>query len=421
MAMNENESKTTVSVGTPKNSGRYPWVQDEGLTEIEAMGNALLELEDELNSVVEDLHRWFGRHGIEELGTMRGDLDHINEVLRPRIECQHSSIKAQYNKKLKQINELANAYASLIGEKVKLHDECNDLQKELNTTKSVLEDVRDDFVVARNMYLRKSEENERLTAKVKEAEDKNLKLVLKKYELETRVHKLESESCIADERNYLQKKLRTAVSELAEMKESFETARKLYLKETEKNEKLAEQVDVRDNHIKELEEALENCEERIYELEEELEYEQDDTAYDRGYRYGSEVLYEALKIMIDMIRRDNDFYEVFDIDESATDDDIVNLFDQMSAEEFLNACQDYRNQIAREIEVGDEIHCHTGSGWCMIVTEIKDKWYKGIITLGQAPVNVSRNSGNYVKTGRHFAYIPLDYDGVAARNKIRKA
>lgn len=386
MAMNENKkNKGTIPAGTLKNSGRYPWVQDEGLTEIEAMGNALLELEDELNSVVEDLHLWFGHHGIEELGTLRKDLDHINEVLRPRIECQHSSIKAQYNKKLKQLNELANAYAGLIEKNTELEEDCKRHADDCSNTAQLCAKLQTEL---------KNEQDRAESDRV----------YLKKQ-----ITALHLRNCqIHDKCNDLLKKLNTTKNELAEMKESFETARKLYLKETEKNEKLAEQVDARDNHIGELQGALENCEERIYELESELEYEQDDTRYDRGYRHGSEELYDALKIMINMIRRGDDFYKVFDIEESATDDDIVKLFDQMSAEDFLKACRNYRNQIIREIKVGDEI-VDLAHGDHMIVIEVNDDSYKCVVRLAQPPVH--RQKKICSKTGRHYLHVPFDYDG----------
>ena len=438
MAMNENESKTTVSAGTPKNSGRYPWVQDEGLTEIEAMGTALLELEDELNSVVEDLHRWFGRHGIEELGTMREDLDHINEVLRPRIECQHSSINAQYNKKLKQINELAKAYAELIEEKTKLEEDCCNTAQLCAKLQTELKNEQDRAESDRT-YLKKQ-----ITA-------------------------LHLHNCqIHDACNDLQKKMNVTKNELAEMKESFETARKLYLKETEK---LAEQVDEREKRICKLEatvsnqgkiysqlldqnkylkaEATDNAfqvnqlreeNERLtakvkeaeekniklvtknYELEtrvRKLESEYDDSydydevysegydeGYNQGFNDGTEAMYEALLIMMGIINAD-DFEEVFNISETATDKEIIEHFRQMHPRVFMEACRRYEEHDLDKIKVGDEVQ-HV-DGWRMIVTEVKDKWYKGTIRLSQSPTNIRK--GQCRKTGNHYSSIPFGYDG----------
>ena len=418
MAMNENKkNESTTPAGTPKNSGRYPWVQDEGLTEIEAMGNALLELEDELNSVVEDLHRWFGRHGIEELGTMRGDLDHINEVLRPRIECQHSSIKAQYNKKLKQLDELARAYAGLIEKNVILEDEADELKKQIADFKDQIDRLqkrirerdkaleRADKLLVENskLYASKSdlerelrvkiseneqlseklndceericeletkasdqgkiysqllnqnkylkaeaadnafqanqlrEENERLTAKVKEAEDKNLKLVLKKYELETRVHQLESESG-------------------------------------------------------------------------------DSYDYEEGYDDGMNAMYDDLLTMMGIINVD-DFEEVFHISETATDKEIIEHFRQMHPHVFMEACERYKAHVIDTIKVGDEVQYV--SGWRMIVTEVKDKWYKGIIRLSQSPMNIRKDQCR--KTGNHYSSIPFSYDGRLALDEDQES
>lgn len=363
MAMNENENKTAVPAGTPKNSGRYPWIQDEGLTEIEAMGAALLELEDELNSVVEDLHRWFGRHGIEELGTIRSDLDHINEVLRPRIECQHSSIYAQYNKKLKQLDELAKAYAEMIEKNATLEDKADELEFDLRAKSSVnvalqnlaesrrkeleelskkadmfrqeRDEMRDSFESARQSYLQESEENERLTAKVKEAEEKNIKLVTKNYDLETRVRQLESESG-----------------------DSYD------------------------------------CDEGYSE------------GYHEGYNESMKAMYDALLTMMGIINAD-DFEEVFHISETATDEEIIEHFRQMHPRVFMEACKRYEEHVMDKIKVGDEVQYV--SGWRMIVTEVKDKWYKGIIRLSQSPTNIRKDQCR--KTGNHYSSIPFSYDG----------
>lgn len=385
MAMNENENKTAVPMGTPKNSGRYPWVEDDGLKALSEMDTTLIDLDDQLRGVLEDIQYYFGHYGSGEDKSIIGDLDHAIELLIPRLGYQKALIRSQYNKKATQLNELAMAYARICEEKTKLEEDCKrhvddccntaqhcaKLQKELKTTKSVFESDRS--------YLKKQ--------------------ITELHQINTKLY---------DECNDLQKELNATKSELAEIKESFETARKLYLKETEKNEELAEQVDARDNLIADLEADLEDWKERTAELEEELEYEQDDTAYERGYHYGAEELYEALKIMIDMIRREEDFYKVFNIEESATDDDIVKLFDQMSAEEFLNACRNYRNQIIREIKVGDEI-IDMVHGDHMIVIEINDDSYKCVIRLAQPPVHRPKKICS--KTGRHYLHIPFDYDG----------
>lgn len=459
MAMNENKkNEGTIPAGTLKNSGRYPWVQDEGLTEIEAMGNALLELEDELNSVVEDLHLWFGHHGIEELGTLREDLDHINEVLRPRIECQHSSIKAQYNKKLKQLNELANAYAGLIEKNTELEEDCKRHADDCSNTAQLCAKLQTEL------------KNEQDRAESDRA-------YLKK-----RITELHQTSCkFHNERDDLQKKLNTTKNELAEMKESFETARKLYLKETEKNEELAEQVDEREKRICKLEatvsnqgkiysqlldqnkylkaEAADNAfqanqlreeNERLtakvkeaeekniklvtknYELEtrvRKLESESSDSydydevysegydeGYDQGFNDGTEAMYEALLIMMGIINAD-DFEEVFNISETATDKEIIEHFRQMPPRVFMEACRLYEEHDLDKIKVGDEVQ-HV-SGWRMIVTEVKDKWYKGIIRLAQSPMNIRK--GQCRKTGNHYSSIPFGYDGRLALDEDQES
>lgn len=435
MAMNENEkNETAVSAGTQKNSGRYPWPRDEGLTEIEAMGNALLELEDELNSVVEDLHRWFGRYGIEDLGTMRSDLDHINEVLRPRIECQHSEIYSQYNKKLKQIDELANAYASLIESHGELETDNSELKKQIAESKEQIDKLLDkirgrdkaleraDKLLVENSKLYASESNLKRDLRAKISANEQLSEQLD--DCEERICELEAKatyqgklySQLLDQNKYLKAEVADKAFQVKQLREE--------------NERLTAKVkEAEDNNLKlvtkkyELETRLQKLESEFYDAVD--SYDDGFSAgYDEGFDHGHDdglgTMYEGLLTLMDIIHRD-DFERVFHLPDDADPEDILDMFSKMSPREFLESCQQYHMLVKDEIKVGDELHCYTGSGWCMIVTEIKDNWYKGIITLGQSPVNIRKNSGDYVKTGRHFAYIPLDYDGEAARNKIRKA
>ena len=385
MAMNENESKTTVLAGTPKHSGRYPWVEDDGLKALSEMDTTLIDLDDQLRGVLEDIQYYFGHYGSGEDKGIIGDLDHAIELLIPRLGYQKALIRSQYNKKATQLNELAIAYAQICEEKTKLDEDCKRHVDDCCNTAQLCTKLQTELKNEQNRA-----ESDRAYLK---------KRITELHQINSKFH---------DECNDLQKELNTAKGELEDTRDNLVVARNMYLRECDKTKKLAEQVDARDNLIADLTADLEDWKERTAELEEELEYEQDDTRYERGYRHGSEELYEALKIMIDMIRRDDDFYKVFDIDESANDDDIVKLFDQMSAEEFLNACRNYRNQIIREIKVGDEI-VDLAHGDHMIVIEVNDDSYKCVVRLAQPPVHRPKKICS--KTGRHYLHVPFDYDG----------
>lgn len=436
MAMNENESKTTVLAGTPKHSGRYPWVEDDGLKALSEMDTTLIDLDDQLRGVLEDIQYYFGHYGSGEDKSIIGDLDHAIELLIPRLGYQKALIRSQYNKKATQLNELAIAYAQICEEKTKLEEDCKRHVDDCCNTAQLCTKLQTELKNEQNRA-----ESDRAYLK---------KRITELHQINSKFH---------DECNDLQKKLNVTKNELAEMKESFETARKLYLKETEKNEKLAEQVDEREKRIYDLEtkasdqgkiysqlldqnkylkaeaadkafqanqllEENERLTAKVKEAEEknlklgiknyaletrvhQLESEYDDSHdYDEGYDDGIEDMYEALLVMMGIINAD-DFEEVFHISETATDKEIIEHFRQMHQRVFMEACRRYEEHDLDKIKVGDEVQ-HV-DGWQMIVTEVKDKWYKGVIRLAQSPTNIRK--GQCKKTGNHYSSIPFGYDG----------
>lgn len=444
MAMNENENKTAVPTGTPKNSGRYPWVEDDGLKALSEMDTTLIDLDDQLRGVLEDIQYYFGHYGSGEDKSIIGDLDHAIELLIPRLGYQKALIRSQYNKKTTQLNELAIAYAQICDKNAKLEEDC----------KRHVDDCCNTAQLCTKLQTELKNEQDRAESD---------RAYLKKQITALHLHNCQ----LHDECNDLQKKLNVAMSDLGDMKESVKCSRNLYLRECDKTEKLAEQVDEREERICKLEakvsdqgkiysqllnqnkylkaEAADNAfqanqlreeNERLtvkvkeaeetniklvaknYELEtrvHKLESEYDDghdydemysDGYDEGFDDGIESMYDALLTMMGIINVD-DFEEVFHISETATDKEIIEYFRQMHPRVFMEACKRYEEHEIDKIKVGDEVQYI--SGWRMIVTEVKDNWYKGIIRLSQSPTNIRKDQCR--KTGNHYSSIPFSYDG----------
>lgn len=406
MAMNENENKTAVPAGTPKNSGRYPWVEDDGLKALSEMDTTLIDLDDQLRGVLEDIQYYFGHYGSGEDKSIIGDLDHAIELLIPRLGYQKALIRSQYNKKATQLNELAIAYAQICDEKTKLEEDCKRHADDCGNMAQLCAKLEIEL------------KNERARAESDRA-------FLKKQI--TELHQINSK--FHDECNDLQKELKKKNSE---MQEQLMIKGNMYSQLLDQNKYLkAEAADnafqanqLREENerltvkVKEAEETNIKLVAKNYELEtrvHKLEFEYDDghdydemysDGYDEGFDDGMESMYDALLTMMGIINVD-DFEEVFHISETATDKEIIEYFRQMHPRVFMEACERYKAHGIDTIKAGDEVEYV--SGWRMIVTEVKDKWYKGIIRLSQSPTNIRK--GQCRKIGNHYSSIPFSYDG----------